>query len=261
MNIAIITGASSGMGREFAMQLAAVLAKTDEIWLLAKRKEPLEELALELTRELEHLSKTRKDTDERYKRHDIKIRTISVDIADEKKLSSFAEVLMIRNPGISVLVNCAGMGIYGAFDKQSRDEVTETVRLNVLGFTQMTKYCLPYMRKGSKIIQMASASAFSPQANFAVYAASKAYVYSFSKALWKELKREGISVTVVCPGPVDTPFLSHAYGRYGKMSCLKKLTMSKPEKVVHKALVDSKRKKKISIYGIPMKIVYIFTRR
>lgn len=256
MNIAIVTGASSGMGREFAAQLATILTKTDEIWLLARRRAPLEELALELTKELE----IRKNTDKLHKGHYIKIRTISVDIADEKKLSRFAEVLMIRNPGISVLVNCAGMGIYGAFDKQSRDEVSDTVRLNVLALTQITKYCLPYMRKGSKIIQIASASAFSPQASFAVYAATKAYVCSFSKALRKELKGKGISVTVVCPGPVDTPFLSHAYGRYGKMNCLKKLTMSKPDKVVHKALIDSKKKKWISIYGIPMKMVYLLTR-
>ena len=263
MNIAIITGASSGMGKEFAMQLATILVKTDEIWLLAKRREPLEELALELTREIEIRNNTADIHDDEHKirkNHEIKIRTISVDIADEKKLAHFAEVLMIRNPAISVLINCAGMGIYGAFDKLSRDEVTQTVRLNVLGLTQITKYCLPYMRKGSRIIQMASASAFCSQPDFAVYAASKSYVYSFSKALGKELKKRGISVTVVCPGPVDTPFLSHAYGRYGKMNCLKKLTMSKPDKVVSKALVDSKKKRRVSIYGIPMKIVYLFTK-
>lgn len=256
MNIAIITGASSGMGKEFATQLATILVKTDEIWLLAKRREPLEELALELTKEIE----LKKSNDKLHKAHEIKIRTISIDISDEKKLTRFAEVLMIRNPAISVLVNCAGTGIYGAFDKQSRNEVTQTVRLNVLALTQMTKYCLPYMRKGSRIIQMASASAFSSQANFAVYAASKSYVYSFSKALGKELKSKGIAVTAVCPGPVDTPFLSHAYGRYGKMNCFKKLTMAKPEKVVYKALLDSKKKKSISIYGIPMKVVYIFAK-
>lgn len=256
MNIAIITGASSGMGKEFATQLATILTKTDEIWLLAKRKQPLERLAFQLTKEIE----LKRCKEKSHKSRDIKIRTISVDIADEKKLAHFAEVLMIRNPAISVLVNCAGIGIYGAFEKQSRDEVTQTVRLNVLGLTQLTKYCLPYMRKGSKIIQMASASAFCSQANFSVYAASKSYVYSFSKALGKELRSKGISVTVVCPGPVNTPFLSHAYGRYGKMNCLKKLTMSRADRVVHKALIDSKMKKSVSIYGIPMKIVYLFSK-
>ena len=246
MNIAIITGASSGMGREFARQLAASLTKTDEIWLLARKRNALEELAYELT-------------SDRHK-HMIKIRTIAIDITDERKLARFAEVLMIRNAGISVLVNCAGMGIYGAFEAQSRDEITETVRLNVLALTQMTKFCLPYMKKGSRIIQIASGSAFLPQSGFAVYAASKAYVYSFGKALRKELKPKGISVTIVCPGPVKTPFLKHAYGRYGKMNLIKKLTTAKPEKVVKKALQDSKKKKAVSIYGLSMKLLYQATR-
>ena len=231
MNIAIITGASSGMGREFARQLAASLTKTDEIWLLARKRNALEELAYELT-------------SDRHK-HMIKIRTIAIDITDERKLARFAEVLMIRNAGISVLVNCAGMGIYGAFEAQSRDEITETVRLNVLALTQMTKFCLPYMKKGSRIIQLASGSAFLPQSGFAVYAASKA---------------KGISVTIVCPGPVKTPFLKHAYGRYGKMNLIKKLTTAKPEKVVKKALQDSKKKKAVSIYGLSMKLLYQATR-
>ncbi len=243
MNIAIVTGASSGMGREFARQLAKKLSKTDEIWLLARGREALEELAIEL-----HHERT------------VKIRTIAIDITDERKLARFAEVLMIRNPRISVLVNCAGMGIYGAFEKQSRDEVTETVRLNVLALTQMTKLCLPYMKKGSRIIQLSSGAAFCPQADFAVYAASKAYVYSFGLALAKELKHSGVSVTVVCPGPVKTPFIDHAYGRYGQMNRLKKMTMAKPEKVVRKALLDAKQKKTLSIYGLPLKFVYRLTK-
>lgn len=256
MNIAIITGASSGMGKEFARQLAGSLTKTDEIWLLARRREPLERLALELTKEVKEMA----EAEEPHHEKTIKVRTIVIDITNEKKLARFAEVLMIRNAGISVLVNCAGTGIYGEFEKQSRDEVTETVRLNVLALTQMTKFCLPYMKKGSKIIQIASGSAFLPQADFAVYAASKSYVYSFSKALGKELREKGITVTVVCPGPVETPFLSHAYGRYGRMSFYKKLAMAKPEKVVRKALKDCKRGKSVSVYGLPTKVLYELTR-
>ena len=248
MNIAIVTGASSGIGREFALQLVKILVKTDEIWLLARRKDALEEVAQLLS--------------EQVKKHNLnrKIQVIPIDIADEKQLAGFAEVLMIKNARISVLVNCAGIGTYGSFEKLSRDEVAETVRVNVLGLTQLTKFCLPYMRKGSKIIQAASGSAFLPQPDFAFYAASKAYVYSFGRALHKELKRDGILVTVICPGPVDTPFLAHAYGRYGQMNLLKKLTMVKPEKVVHKALIDSKQKKEISIYGLPMNLLYRLTR-
>lgn len=239
MNIAIITGATSGLGKEFALQLCEKLNHTDEIWLLARRKDLLDEFAASLTS---------------------KVKTIGIDITDEAQVSRLAETLMILNAGITVLVNCAGTGTYGAFDKQSRDEVTETVRLNVLALTQLTKICLPYMRKGSKIIQVASGAAFLPQKNFAVYAASKAYVYSFGKALAKELKKEKIRVTIVCPGPVKTPFIEHAYGRYGQMSCLKKLTMAKPEKVVKKALTDCRKKKTLSLYGLPMQLLYALTR-
>lgn len=247
MNIAIITGASSGMGKEFARQLSGSLTKTDEVWLLARRRDMLKKTAHELASATAH-----KET--------VKIRTIEIDITDERKLARFAEVLMIRNAGISVLINCAGTGIYGSFENLSRDEVTQTVRLNTLALTQITKLCLPYMRKGSKIIQLSSGSAFVPQPDFAVYAASKAYVYSFSRALHKELKAKGISVTTVCPGPVKTPFLDHAYGRYGEMNMLKKITMAKPENVVKKALRDSRKKKAVSVYGLPMKLLYFLTK-
>lgn len=252
MNIAIITGASSGMGKEFTMQLAPILHKTDEIWLVSRRKDALEELKADI----------KKLIGKRADKHDkkLRVRAISIDITDDVQLSHFAELLMIQNAGISVLINCAGVGTYGAFENLSRDETAQMVRLNVLALTQMTKFCLPYMRKGSNIIQVASGAAFLPQRDFAVYAASKAYVYYFGKALGKELKNKGINVTVVCPGPVDTPFLSHAYGRYGQISFIKKLTMAKPEEVVRKALKDCKNKKTVSIYGMPMKILYGLTR-
>lgn len=249
MNIAIITGASSGMGKEFALQLAPILHKTDEIWLIARGREALDELVIRIE-ESARKGKDRKP----------KVRAVPMDITDDVQLSHFAELLMIQNAGISVLVNCAGVGTYGAFENLSRDEVTQMVRLNVLALTQITKFCLPYMKKGSRIIQAASGAAFLPQRDFAVYAASKAYVYSFGKALGKELKKKGITVTAVCPGPVDTPFLSRAYGRYGQINLLKKLTMAQPEKVVRKTLADCKKKKAVSIYGIPMKLLYRLTR-
>ena len=252
MNIAIITGASSGMGKEFTLQLAPILHKTDEIWLISRRRDELEELVINIE---ELLGKRVRESGKKPR-----VKAIPVDITDDAQLSNFAELLMIQNAGISVLINCAGTGIYGAFENLSRDETAQMVRLNVLALTQMTKFCLPYMRRGSMIIQVASGAAFLPQRDFAVYAASKAYVYYFGKALGKELKSKGISVTVVCPGPVDTPFLSHAYGRYGQMSLIKKITMAKPENVVRKALRDCKKKKSVSIYGTPMKLLYLLTR-
>lgn len=251
MNIAIITGASSGIGKEFTLQLAPILHKTDEIWLISRRKDALEELVINTDRPGNKADKTGKMP---------RVKAVPIDITDDVQLSNFAELLMIQNAGISVLINCAGAGTYGAFENLSRDETAQMVRLNILALTQITKFCLPYMKRGSKIIQVSSGAAFLPQRDFAVYAASKAYVYYFGKALGKELKSKGISVTVVCPGPVDTPFLSHAYGRYGQMSLIKKITMAKPENVVRKSLMDCKKKKSVSIFGISMKLLYVLTR-
>ena len=238
MNIAIITGASSGMGMEFARQLDKDLRKTDEIWLLARRKEPLNELS-ELMR--------------------TKVRPIVIDMTSEKEMAQFAEVLTISNPKITVLVNCAGVGSYGEFRKQSNEDISSMIRLNIMALTQMTKICLPYMHRGSKIIQFSSGAAFVPQAAFAVYAASKSYVYSLSRALGKELQGRGIRVMAVCPGPVNTPFLEHAYGDLSRINGLKKLTMMKTECVVAKAIADCKKGKPVSVCGLPMKALYLMT--
>lgn len=235
MNIAIITGASSGIGMEFARQLDRQLCKTDEVWLLARRKEPMEELARSIR---------------------IKARAISVDITNENELKHFQEVMAISAPKITMLVNCAGMGRYGSFSEQDDEDISAMLRLNVVALTKLTQICLPYMRKGSKIIQLASGAAFVPQAGFAVYAASKSYVYSFSRALRKELRKRCISVTTVCPGPVDTPFLEQAYGDMSQMSNLKRLTTVSAECVVAKAIEDCKRGRVVSVCGLPMQALY-----
>lgn len=238
MNIAIITGASSGMGMEFAGQIDSRLCRTDEIWLLARRREPMDEIAGSMQ---------------------TKTRTIVIDITDEKELMQFAEVLAISAPKITMLVNCAGAGCHGLFSEQSDEEISAMLRLNVMALTKLTKICLPYMRKGSKIVQFASGAAFMPQAEFAVYAASKAYVYSFGRALGKELKGRGISVTTVCPGPVDTPFLKQAYGDISRMSRMKQLSTVSASRVVAKAIEDCRRGRAVSICGLSIKALYLAT--
>lgn len=238
MNIAIITGASSGMGMEFAGQLDKSLGKTDEIWLLGRNKASLNELAESL-------------------RH--KARAIVIDLSEEKELRQFEEVLTIQKPRITVLVNCAGIGSHKPFPEQSRAEIEAMLQVNILALTRMTEICLPYLRKGSRLLQIASGAAFVPQKNFAVYAASKAYVYSFSRALTQELRERGVQVTTVCPGPVDTPFLDRAYGNASELNLLKKLTMAEPARVVKKAINDCRRGKKVSVCGLPMGLLYLAT--
>lgn len=238
MNIAIITGASSGLGMEFARQLDKSLGKTDEIWLLGRNKLSLDGL----TESLRH-----------------KARTIVIDLSEEKELRQFEEVLTIKRPRITVLVNCAGTGSHKPFSKQSRAEIEAMLWVNILALTRMTEICLPYLKKGSRLLQVASGAAFVPQENFAVYAASKAYVYSFSRALTEEIKERGVQVTTVCPGPVDTPFLDLAYGDASELNLLKKLTMAEPSCVVKKAITDCRRGKKVSVCGLPMKLLYLAT--
>lgn len=238
MNIAVITGASSGMGREFAVQLDKSLGKTDEIWLLARSRDALERLADSLR---------------------MKARVIPVDLTDEGALKQFEEVLAIQNPKITVLVNCAGIGSHKPFARQDRSEIDAMIQLNIMALTRMTMLCLPYMKKGSRMIQVSSGAAFVPQKAFAVYAASKAYVYSLSRALGQELKGRGITVTAVCPGPVNTPFLVHAYEDMSGFSLLKRLTMAETSCVVKKALDDCKIGKSVSTCGLPVKLLYLST--
>ena len=106
------------------------------------------------------------------------------------------------------------------------------------------------MHKGTRIINLASAAAFCPQAKFAVYAATKSYVLSFSRSLAAELKEKGIFVTAVCPGPVDTLFFEVSGQLPGG---LKEAVMADPVQVVKQALIDAKYKKEVSVYGTAMK--------
>ncbi len=238
MNIAIITGVTSGMGKELAKQIVPQLHKTDEIWLLARRKELMQELARTMR---------------------IKTRVIPIDLADERELGRFREVLSIASPRITLLACCAGVGSYGAFDSQEDEKISAMLRLNVTAQTMFVKLCLPYLRKGSRIIQFASGAAFVPQPGFAVYAATKAYGYALARALGRELAKKGIRVTTVCPGPVDTPFLEHAYGGGVSMSAWKKRTMVSAERVVEKAIEDCKRHRAVSVCGLPVQLLYLAT--
>ncbi len=235
MNITIITGASSGIGQEFALQLDALFSNMDEIWLIARRKERLENISLALR---------------------TKCRIIPMDVTDPVYMNQFSEILRLSKPQIRMLVNCAGFGLMGAVEKLSLEEQTAMIRLNCQALTEMTHRCLPYMRKNSRIIQMASSAAFLPQENFAVYAATKSYVLSFSQALHQELRRRRIYVTSVCPGPVDTEFFMIAE-KYGKTLAVKKLTMVTADRVVKKAIRDCYRKKTISVCSLPIQSFWV----
>ena len=230
-NIIIVTGASSGIGQEFLLQMDTAFSNIDEFWLIARRKERMEELA-------------------KYLEHKTKI--ILMDVQDEYAMDDLENMLEAEEAVVRILVNAAGFGILGEFDELSLEEQLDMLRVNCEALTKMTYICLPYMPKGSRIIQMASAAAFLPQRNFAVYAATKSYVLSFSRALNKELNYRGVYVTAVCPGPVNTEFFDIAEKYHNNLS-IKKLVMISAESCVKAALKASYHKKSIVIPGIPMK--------
>lgn len=231
MNVIVITGASSGMGMEFARRMDLSFSNVDEFWLIARSRDKLVQLAGQLVH---------------------KTRVFAMDVTDRDGLDRLEEALKEQHAIVRILINCAGYGVMGPFDKLDREQTLGMVRLNCEALTDMTYRLLPFMRRNSRIIQLASSAAFMPQPDFAVYAASKAYVHSFSRAIGAELKEKGIYVTSVCPGPVDTPFFDIAE-KDGTTLAVKKLTMVQPEKVVDLALRDSYYKRTISVYSVPIK--------
>ena len=159
-----------------------------------------------------------------------------------------------------MLINSAGFGKSGTVTEIARENFriqTDMVDLNCRALTRMTILCLPYMSRGSRIVNLASAAAFCPQPSFAVYAATKSYVLSFSRALNAELKKRPVQVTAVCPGPVDTEFFQVS----GPIdSPLKKLTMAKADRVVKTALSDGQAGKSVSVCGAAMKGTRLLTK-
>lgn len=237
-SIVIVVGASSGMGEEFALQLDAHLRKTDEIWLIARRREKLEALSRRM----------RNNT-----------RILAMDITKEAQIERLQDTLIDNDCIIRMLVNCAGYGMIGDFAELTAQEQVGMVRLNCEALTNITHCCIPFMRRNSRIIQLASCAAFLPQPGFAVYAATKAYVNSFSQALREELIGKGIYVTSVCPGPVDTPFFDRAE-QTGKVLVIKQMTMVDSQNVVRKALRDACAKKATSVYSLPIQGVRVLAK-
>lgn len=236
MKIAIVTGASSGMGREFVRQLEKCYPSLDEIWVIARRRERLLELQ---------------------EKGNIPLRIFSGDLLENEIYDQLTIQLEERKPKLRMLINAAGFGKSGRVDEIFRENPTlqtDMIRLNCESLTRMCGICMPYFTKGSYIINLASAAAFCPQPNFAVYAATKAYVLRFSRALGAEMKRQGIVVTAVCPGPVDTEFFQVS----GTIENIwKRRTMAEAPEVVYRALLDAKAGKSVSVYGTWMRAAHI----
>jgi short-subunit dehydrogenase len=194
----IVTGASSGIGLEFARELSAQRnageRPVSELWLIARRVDRLASLAAELERQNPGLA----------------VRPVTADLAGRAGglliSGLLAEAAADGGVFVDILVNNAGFGTYGRFDTTDLNWQLDEIDLNVTSLTAVTGAVLPYMGRGSRIINTASLAAFSAMGCFAVYAASKAYVLNFSLGLAAELEQKGISVIALCPGSVDTEF-------------------------------------------------------
>lgn len=187
MKTAIITGASSGLGRELARQIEDVFPDIECYWLIARREDRLESLAISLPG-----------------RHTA---CIALDLCDPMSFMSLKERLAEEKPEVSLLVNCAGCGYLGRVGEMDTATQTRMVDLNVRALTAVTNITLPYMPEGGHILNVSSIASFCPNPRMTVYASTKAYVSHFTVGLNEELRRRKVSVTAVCPGPMATEFL------------------------------------------------------
>jgi uncharacterized protein len=223
--IAIITGASSGFGRLFALELEKNI-DLEEIWLVARRAEKLEETAKMLDR--------------------VKGIIIPADLSTPEGCSIITDRVASEKPVVKILVNNAGFGRSEEFAKGDESYYNQMIDVNVKAPVMLTKRLLPFMEEGSRILNIASSAAFAPLPYFAVYASTKAFMLNFSYALDEELRSRDISVTCVCPGPASTEFFKT------KAKKINGLKIQDPVMIVRKAVKDMKEKKKISVYGLDM---------
>ncbi|MFT8871651.1 MAG: SDR family NAD(P)-dependent oxidoreductase [Sporolactobacillus sp.] len=226
-NIAIITGASSGIGRAMVKEISRSDHSIEEVWLIARRGDEMKTLAGELAGP---------------------VRVMVLDLRQPESFTELASALAAGRPVVRWLVNAAGYGKFAAVGDLPLTEELGMIRLNCEALTAVTSLCLPYMPVGAHIIQIASAAAFAPQPRFGIYAATKAYVLSFSRALNEELRARCISVTAVCPGPVDTAFFQTA-GSSNKGRLARFIPKSSAEAEARHALKDSRRRRSVSTYG------------
>ena len=231
MKIAIVTGASSGMGREFVLQLSQYVT-VDEIWVIARRTGALESLKAEVS---------------------VPVRPIGLDLCADESFATFAALLEKEQPDVKLLVNAAGFGKFGTAVNIPVEEDCRMIDLNCKALVRMTRIVLPYMHSGSHILQLDSLSAFQPVPYITTYGATKAFVLSYSRAMNRELKKEGVRMMAMNPGWVKTEFFNHALQTNGnEVQYYNYLWEAKD--VVATGLKDLyKTKKDYSVHGLPIK--------
>lgn len=216
MDIAVVTGASSGLGEEYVKYIAEFYPELDEIWIIARRKERLDQLAQKITQ--------------------VKCRSVVCDITKDEDIAKYQDLLAQNDANVKMLINNAGFGKLGYFDEIETSANAAMIRLNCEAVSVVTNVTLPFMKEKSFILNVCSIASFVPNARMTVYSATKAFIKSFSRALREELKRKKINVCAVCPGPMDTEFLSIADIPPGASKTFDMLPHIKPDMVARKSL-------------------------
>lgn len=221
---ALITGASVGLGREFALQCAEAFPEIEAYYLIARRADKLQELS--------QLIKNKKFI------------ILPLDLFKEESFDTLSRELMERKPDIRLLINNSGCAYLGNVGEGELSKQLRMVDLNIKALTAITHLSVPYMSKGARIINVSSIAAFCANPRMTVYSASKSYVSAFSAGIREELKPRDIKVTVVCPGPMDTELI-HIGNIKGHSQTFERLPYCSPKKVVAGALRASKRGKSV----------------
>ena len=232
MKIAIVTGASSGMGKEFVLQLSHYVT-VDEIWVIARRADALENLKKEVS---------------------VPVRPVVLDLCREESYEALSALLGQEKPDVKLLVNAAGFGKFGAYDKIPVLDDYRMIDLNCKALVAVTRAVLPFMHADSHVLQLDSLSAFQPVPYITTYGATKAFVLSYSRAMNRELKTKGIRMMAMNPGWVKTEFFDHAFRtNNSEVQYFDRLYEAKD--VVATGLKDLyKSKKEVSIHGFPVRM-------
>ena len=233
-NICVITGASSGIGKEFFTQITHDTSfKLDEIWVIARNREKLESLS-SLT--------------------DIPVKAMSLDLSLDTAYEEYRALLEAEKPNVTLLVNCSGFGKFESVEKIGYSDNMNMIDLNVKATAALDMITLEYMSKGSGIINIASVAAYQPIPYIATYGATKAFVLSFTRALAMEVKKRGIHVMAVCPFWTKTAFFNRAVDAEEDPVVKKYAAMYDPRDIVRRALKDYKKGKEVSLFGFATKL-------
>lgn len=231
--IAIITGATGDLGQEFVR--AVLKEKPDEIWAIARNADKLNALKGRFGR---------------------RVRPVVCDLSKRGDIERIAQLLESERPDVRLLINNAGIARMGSTADFSDDEISKLIDINCKAVSLLCGYVLPFMSKGSRILNISSASSFQPVPYINLYAASKAFVRSYSRALNVELKSRGITCTAVCPGWIDTEMLPKVSG--GK--AIKYPGLVSPKRVAVQAMRDSEKGRDMSVCTLFVKYEHFLSK-